>query len=76
LAAGHTDRQNKDVQIKPIERELYDLKPVFAVDEDKNIVIRFFDKKGEIVRQIPPEEYLNMIKKLNETVENLYSKKV
>jgi hypothetical protein len=79
LAVGHTDhtgRQNKDVQIKPIESELYDLKPVFAVDEDKNIVIRFLDKKGKIVRQIPPDEYLNMVKKLQEAIGNLYSKKV
>lgn len=70
-----TDK-NENNQIKTIKNELFDLKPVFAIDNDKNVVIRFLDEKGEIVRQYPPEEYLSMAKKLDEIIESIYSKKV
>lgn len=55
---------------------LFNLKAVFALDKEKNVVIRFLDQKGKVVRQIPPEEYINMIKKFKESVENLFSKEV
>lgn len=70
------NQQDNDNQIKPIEKEIFDLKAVFAVDKEKNVVIRFLDQKGKIVRQIPPEEYIKMIKKFKENVENLFSKEV
>lgn len=55
--------------------ELFKLKAVFAVDKDKNTVIQFIDKKGEVKQQFPPEEYLAMAKKMKEITKNLYSKK-
>jgi len=55
--------------------EIYQYKAVFAVDDQKNVVIRFIDKKGKIVRQVPPEEYLDMISKLKENTEHLFSTK-
>jgi uncharacterized FlaG/YvyC family protein len=55
--------------------EIYQYKAVFAVDDQKNVVIRFVDKKGKVVRQVPPEEYLDMISKLKESTEQLFSTK-
>jgi uncharacterized FlaG/YvyC family protein len=77
LSEGVKDKQqNKDKQPTTAGNGLLDLKAVFALDKEKNVVIRVLDKKGEIVRQYPPEEYINMIKKLKENVENLFSKEV
>ena len=66
-------QKNTNTSSNPI---LSNLKPIFALDDDKNVVIRFLDEKGKTVKQYPPEEYLDMMRKLNETVKSLYSKKV
>lgn len=64
------------IQKEGVSNEIFTLKAVFALDKEKNVVIRFLDKKGKIVRQIPPEEYINMAKKFRENVESLFSKEV
>lgn len=69
-------RDNKQEEVKPAGNGLLDLKAIFALDKDKNVVIQFLDEKGEIVKQVPPEEYINMVKKLETIVENLFSKVV
>jgi uncharacterized FlaG/YvyC family protein len=77
IREGLNDKQqNRDKQSLNVEDGLFDLKAVFALDKEKNVVIRVLDKKGEIVRQYPPEEYINMIKKFRENIENLFSKEV
>jgi uncharacterized FlaG/YvyC family protein len=35
-------------------------KAFFAIDENKNVVIKVVDQEGNLVRQIPPEEYLKV----------------
>ena len=47
-------------------------KAVLAIDEDKNVVIQLLDKDGNVVRQMPHEEYLDMVKKLKEFVKSHY----
>ncbi|MDI6729202.1 MAG: flagellar protein FlaG [Thermodesulfovibrionales bacterium] len=69
-------QQNKDNQSVSVGNGLLDLKAIFALDKEKNVVIKVLDKKGEVVRQYPPEEYINMIKKFKENVESLFSKEV
>lgn len=69
-------QQNKDNQSASVGNGLLDLKAIFALDKEKNVVIKVLDKKGEVVRQYPPEEYINMIKKFKENVESLFSKEV
>ena len=49
-------------------------KAVFAIDEDKHITIQIIDEDGKVVKQIPPEEYREMARKLKEAVESLYDK--
>ena len=57
-------------------RNIQDLKAVLALDDDKNVVIRVLDEKGKTVAQYPPEDYLQMMKRMNEIVKSLFSKKV
>jgi uncharacterized FlaG/YvyC family protein len=47
-------------------------KAYFAIDDTKNVVIRIEDEKGNLVRQIPPEEYLKMKDKIKQNVEELF----
>ncbi len=54
----------KKVQVGPY-------RAYFAVDENNNVVIRVVDDKGNVVRQIPPEEYIKMKEALRETIKNL-----
>lgn len=71
------ETKERTPEIKPPEistPEFFDLKAVFA-QEGKNVVIRFLDEKGQIVRQFPPEEYLNMLNKFQKTVESLFLSK-
>lgn len=77
LGKGLKDKQqSKDKQLVSVKNELLDLKAVFALDKEKNVVIRVLDKKGKIVRQYPPEEYIKMVKKFRENIESLFSKEV
>lgn len=45
---------------------------VFVIDDSENVVIQLIDEKGDIIRQIPPEEYINMVKKLKGLMESHY----
>lgn len=47
-------------------------KAVFAIDEDKNVVIQLLNKDGEVVRQMPPEDYFDMVKNLKAIVKSHY----
>ena len=47
-------------------------KAVFAIDDDKNVVVQFLDKDGKVVQQMPAEEYLDMVKKLKKVVNSHY----
>ncbi len=44
----------------------------FAIDDDKNVVVRFYDDKGNIVAQYPPEDYLQMMKEFKQVNKNLF----
>jgi len=43
-----------------------------ALDDDKNVVVRFYDDKGNIVAQYPPKDYLEMMKEFNQVTQNLF----
>jgi uncharacterized FlaG/YvyC family protein len=47
-------------------------KAYFAVDDKKNVVIKIEDENGKVVRQIPPEEYLKMVDKIEQSAEKLF----
>ncbi|GIW46236.1 MAG: hypothetical protein KatS3mg078_0113 [Deltaproteobacteria bacterium] len=68
--------QKEEKNLKSPANNLFDFRAVFALNEDNEVVIKILDEKGELIRQIPPEEFLKMVKKLKEVTENLFSKKV
>ena len=43
----------------------------FALDDNKNVVIRIVDEEGNVIRQIPPEEFLKTVDTLKENMQNL-----
>lgn len=65
--------EEKAAPIEPVTSNL--LKAFFALDGEDNVVIRFADKEGNIVKQLPPEEFLRLQKQLEETVDSLFSVK-
>lgn len=67
--------QNNNVNV-PKETKSDSFTGTLGFDEDKNIVVKILDSKGKVVRQFPPEEYLSMMKEFDNTVKNLFSKKV
>lgn len=42
------------------------------MDENKNVVIRIMDDEGNVVKQIPPVEYLKMAETLSESRKALF----
>lgn len=39
-------------------------KAFFAIDENKNVIIKVVDSDGNLIRQIPPEEFLKVAESL------------
>ncbi len=56
----------KEVQL-PFNTTAY-----FSLDEDGNVVIKIVDREGKLLRQIPPEEYIAMMRNLKKAMENLF----
>lgn len=63
-------------EVKKIEINQNITKAFFAVTEDKNVVIKIVDEEGNLLRQIPPEEYLKMVEFLKNNNKNLFSVEV
>lgn len=51
-------------------------KAYFDVDENSNVVIKIVGDDGEVIKQIPPEDYLEMMEGLKETVNSLFNLEV
>ncbi|MCX8030424.1 MAG: flagellar protein FlaG [Thermodesulfovibrionales bacterium] len=73
---------NQEVQIeeakevKKIEIKQNITKAFFAVTEDENVVIKIVDEEGNLIRQIPPEEYIKLLEFFKNYNKNLFSKEV
>jgi uncharacterized FlaG/YvyC family protein len=60
-----------------VKDALFGGKGVIAIDKDtKEVVIQILDSKGNLVKQIPPKDFLDMMQQFDENVKNLFSKKV
>jgi len=68
-AADKNAQKQKNPSGEPGAQKAY-----FAVDDNKNVVIKITDDTGKIVRQIPPEDYLKMAQKLDENIKSLFHK--
>ncbi|MEM2100279.1 MAG: flagellar protein FlaG [Thermoproteota archaeon] len=73
--ANHED-QKENSSTKAVENNIFEIRAVFSITEDKDVVIKLLNEKGEVIGQIPPEEFLNMVKKLKEVNESLFSRRV
>lgn len=51
-------------------------KAFFAVDDNKNVVIRIVDAQGKVVKQIPPEEYLKSVQAMETSNQKLFHTEV
>ncbi len=49
-----------------------DTKAVFAIDENKHVVIQLVNEEGDVIRQIPPEDYLEMLENLKIDLKSHY----
>lgn len=48
----------------------------FAIDDQENVVIRVVDENDELIRQIPPEDYLKVVNAISDNVDSLFHKEV
>jgi uncharacterized FlaG/YvyC family protein len=69
VSAEHQETQSAPAAEK---FETVSFKAFFAVDENKNVVIRIKDAEGNVVKQIPPAEYLKMAETLSESRKTLF----
>ncbi|MBF0564269.1 MAG: flagellar protein FlaG [Nitrospirae bacterium] len=51
-------------------------KAFFAVDDQKNVVIRIVDAQGNVVKQIPPDEYLKSAQAMETSNQKLFHTEV
>ncbi len=70
-------RKEDFITIQEIEKEVKTrvipaYKASLALDEEKNVVIKITDSEGNLIRQIPPEEYLKMVSAWKENIKNLF----
>ncbi|MCI4624511.1 MAG: flagellar protein FlaG [Candidatus Magnetoovum sp. WYHC-5] len=67
-------------ELKPIELPEIDMivnKAYFAVDEKaQQVVIRIVNPDGELLKQIPPEEYLKLVERMKVSYQNLFHAEV
>lgn len=74
-AGRATERSDNRIRLKS-DIKAFEFKTIFALTDDNEVVIRVLNEKGEVIKQIPPEEFLEMVRNLKEARENLFSKKV
>lgn len=72
--AAQVSAEHQETQSAPAAAnfETVSFKAFFAVDENKNVVIRIMDDEGNVVKQIPPVEYLKMAETLSESRKALF----
>lgn len=66
VAENRENRQKTEPEPKPT------YKAILALDEDKKVVVQVVDEQGEVVRQVPPEEYVEALKRLREVTNQLF----
>ncbi len=66
------ENKSKDiVQSKEILDGKESKKAFFALDDNDNVVIRIVDSEGNLIKQIPPEEYQKTVDLLNDNMKNI-----
>ena len=62
--------QAKPVQDKPARPAAPSVAVAISIDEDRNTIYRFLDQRtGVLIRQVPPEEVLRVMRNINEMLQ-------
>ncbi len=64
-------KRDKDLEVKKLQEiseSVANYRAILEMDKDNNIIIKIMDSEGKIVRQIPPQEYIEMISAWKENV--------
>ena len=62
--------QAKPVQDKPARTAVPSVAVAISIDEDRNTIYRFLDQRtGVLIRQVPPEEVLRVMRNINEMLQ-------
>lgn len=56
-------------QNKPV---VTNYRALWVIDEKNNVLIRIEDDKGNVIKQIPPEEIINLREKINELMKKFF----
>lgn len=63
VEAATIQQQNLPVQVTPINAMEQSAKLAYSVDQELGIVItKFSNELGQVIRQLPPEQIVNMYK--------------
>jgi len=68
---GEEVRESPRLEVKDAQTKAF-----FAVTENKDVVIRIVDSEGNLIRQIPPEEFLKTAEFLQSNNKNIFSVEV
>lgn len=60
----------KEQESKPVVTNNY--RALWVIDEKNNVLIRIEDEKGNLIKQIPPEELVNLKERINELMKNYF----
>lgn len=64
---------NQAASIENIKPTLSTYKALWVIDEDNNVFIRIEDEKGNVIKQIPPEEVINLREKMGQLLKNIFN---
>lgn len=65
-----TQAHAKPVQDKPAQPAAPSVAVAISIDEDRNTIYRFLDQRtGVLIRQVPPEEVLRVMRNINEMLQ-------
>jgi uncharacterized FlaG/YvyC family protein len=56
-----------------IKSNITNYKALWVIDEKNNVYIRIEDEKGNVIKQIPPEEIIKLREKLNEIMKGFFN---
>lgn len=69
-AVKQQSEAKKQAEVERVENN----KAVFAIVDDKYVVIQFLDTKGNVVKQIPPKELIAAYERVQETIRSNYDR--
>ncbi len=68
----NTENTEKTITKSKVEPTVTSYKALWVIDDKNNVFIRIEDEKGNVIRQIPPEEIINLKERMNEILKNLF----